>query len=390
MSWRQRKIPLSIYRGGTSRALFFHKKDIPVDPVLRDKVLKRAMGTPDPDQIDGLGSGVSTRSKVAIISKSNNPGVDIEYTFAQIGIADDTVDYDANCGNISSAVGPFSIDEGLVSTFLPGKTINGGINTQLVRIFNTGTQKMIYSHVPINSEGIVQFEGDFKVDGVPGNGAPILIDWKDTVGASRNLGPLPTGNPINFINVQGVDIPATICDVGNIAVFAKASDFGLTGSESRQEIDNNLDIDRMLRIFRSKAAELVGMTDDWKKVVDETPFTPFIVLLSSVSESTPEMDIQARLILKNHCHPSLAASGAICIAACSRIPGTVLNNMISKESLLKDHIKISHLKGSLTVWVETGESQTSKNTHFEVLAIGRTARKILDGYVYIPETVWES
>lgn len=381
--WRQRKIPLAIYRGGTSRALFFHEKDVPSSPKIRDNVLKRAMGTPDPDQIDGLGSGVSTRSKVAIISASKRPGIDVDYTFAQIGIADDTVDYSANCGNISSAVGPFSIDEGLIKKFRPGKSF-GDVKTQLVKIFNTGTQKTMYSHVPVNENGLVEFEGSFQVDGVPGTGAPILVDWKDTVGASRDKGVTPTGRPVDIINVQGVDIEATICDVGNIAVFAKASDFGLTGNESRSEIDNNVEVDLKLRIFRSKAAELVGITDNWESLVDEVPFTPFIVLLSPPKESD---DIQARLILKNHCHPSLAGSGAICIAACSRVPGSVLNTILPKESLAKDSISISHLKGAITVWIQSTASEN--DVSFEILAIPRTARKILDGFVYIPESAWE-
>lgn len=391
MSFRQRKLPVSIYRGGTSRALFFHEKDIPSSGTVRDQVLLRAMGSPHNAQIDGLGGAVSPTSKVAIIKKSTTPGVDIDYTFAQVGISESSVDYSANCGNISSAVGPFAIDEGLVEKFRPGKSIQNHLKTQLVTIYNTGTKKYIYSHVPITEEGLFHFEGSFKVDGVPGTGAPILIDWKETIGASRNKGILPTGNAIDSINVSGQNIDATICDVGNIAVFAKAADFGISGSETSLEIDSNIELDIKLREFRSKAAELVGMTNNWKSLIKETPFTPFIVLLS---KSDSGFDIQARLILKNHCHPSLAGSGAICIAACSRVSGSVLNKMLPIKALSKSIITIEHLKGNIPVWVELKNPNlhsktTPTNISFDVLAIGRTARKILDGYVYVPESTFE-
>lgn len=396
-SWRQTRVPMSILRGGTSRGIFFHEKDIPKPGPLRDQFLKRVMGTPDPSQIDGLGGSHTVTSKVAIIKRSERPNVDVDYTFAQVGTADDTVIYDANCGNVSSAVGPFAIDEGLVKEYRKGREAMG-VSTQLVHIFNTGTQKMMYEHVPVEFPGQTQFEGDFKIAGVPGTGAPILIDWKETIGAKFNKGVLPTGNAIDQVNIQGQDIPVTICDVANFCVFVKASDLGLKGNETKQEIDGGSikGLDSKLRELRSKVAEKVGLTDDWHKLVNETPFTPFIVIVSQPEQSADVADIQARLILRNKCHPTLAGSGTICTGACSQIPGSIVNQVLQESNKTQPpssstplELRISHPKGVIPVWVDVKLGNKASDTTYEVLAISRTARRILDGYVYVPKSVWD-
>lgn len=420
MSWHQTRIPISILRGGTSRGVFFHEKDIPKPGALRDRVLKRVMGTPDSSQIDGLGGAHTVTSKIAIVKQSARADADVDYTFAQVGTGDDTIEYKANCGNVSAAVGPFAIDEGLVKKFVAGLPVDGGIGgpTQLVRIFNTGTQKLMYEHVPIVVEGQSKFAGEFEIAGVPGSGAPVLIDWKETVGAGVNRGLLPTGNAIDVINVQGKDVRVTICDVANLSVFVKASDLGIRGDESKAEIDGNAELGQKLRELRSKTSQKLGLVDDWRSLVDTTPFTPFIILVSE-PPSGSNADLQARMVLRNSCHPTLAGSGTICTGACSQIPGSIVNEVLlsgsspnssrtssdaktgqplrgPSDGSSADHsdkmddkkIHILHPKGLIPVHVDAQVEKSPGETSFNVLAISRTFRRILDGYVYVPHDVW--
>lgn len=392
MSYRQRKIALTILRGGTSKGVYLHEKNIPPSGHLRDAVLKRIMGTPDPLQLDGLGGSNIVTSKVAIIKKSTIPNIDVDYTFAQAGTKGDTIEYDANCGNISSGVGPFAIDEGLIETFREGKSIDKNVRTQEVRIYNTGTKKTIISHVPIDYAGGTTksvFHGDYSISGVPGTGAPILIDWKETAGANQGRGLLPTGNAIDIVNIRGKDICITICDIGNICVFVNSKDVPvLNGSESPQDFDNSKDAVEFLAELKGKACQKFGLTEDWKKCAEKTMFVPFIGILSPPKDN--HNDIASRLILMDRCHTSYAGTGAVCTAACSRIPGTVVNKLLSENSLNKDVLKIEHPSGVMPVLVKVDKkSEANATPLFEVLAFVRTARRIMDGSVYIPEEVWK-
>ena len=177
-------VPVAFYRGGTSKALFFHEHVLPAPGIQRDRFLKRVMGSPDPLQLDGMGGSKAVTSKIAIIKKSDRKGVDIDYTFCQVGIADNTISYGGNCGNISAAVGPFAIDEGLVE-FRTGNSIEHGIKTQEVRIYNTGTKKVISAQVPVDESGSFEPEGFQKIAGVPGTASPILMDYRSVGLLSR-------------------------------------------------------------------------------------------------------------------------------------------------------------------------------------------------------------
>lgn len=170
-------VPVAVYRGGTSKALFFHEDALPEPGPERDSLLRRVMGSPDPLQIDGMGGSRAVTSKIAIINKSRREGVDVDYTFVQIGIADGSISSGGNCGNISAAVGPFAIDEGLVE-FRPGASRDPAVRAQEVRIYNTGTQKDIIAHVPINESGMFKPDGDYEIAGVPGSASSILMDYR--------------------------------------------------------------------------------------------------------------------------------------------------------------------------------------------------------------------
>lgn len=173
-------VPFTYIRGGTSKALFFHEKDVPAPGPKRDAFLRRVMGSPDPLQIDGMGGSHIVTSKIAIIRPSDRDDADVDYTFAQVGIENNTVGYTGNCGNISAGVGPFAIDEGLVKEKRPGVSPDPDVRTQLVRIYNTGTKKVLVSHVPLDPKtGLSLESGNFAIDGVPGTAAPILMDYSN-------------------------------------------------------------------------------------------------------------------------------------------------------------------------------------------------------------------
>lgn len=171
-------LPVAYYRGGTSKALFFHENVLPSPGTERDEVLKRAMASPDPLQIDGMGGAKAVTSKIAIIKKSARDDADVDYTFVQVGTKEDNISYGGNCGNISAAVGPFAIDEGLVS-YRPGISIDATLKSQEIRIYNTGTKKVILSHVPIDENGAFIHSGNEEISGVPGTGSPILMDYRN-------------------------------------------------------------------------------------------------------------------------------------------------------------------------------------------------------------------
>ncbi|OKL63947.1 hypothetical protein UA08_00679 [Talaromyces atroroseus] len=377
-------IPTAFYRGGTSKALFFHEDVLPAPGPARDRLLKRVMGSPDPLQLDGMGGSKAVTSKIAIVKKSSRENIDVDYTFAQVGIADDTIFYGGNCGNISAAVGPFAIEEGLVE-FRPGVSLDPQTRSQEVRIYNTGTEKTIVAHVTIDESGLFVSDGTQEIAGVPGQGSPILMDYRSSTGATLSKGILPSGKPTDTVKVGGRDIEVSICDVANPCVFVNASDFDITGHESAAELTANSTWKANCRELRGKVAQLLGLIDDWEKWDAISPFAPLPIFV------TPPQDpsighISARLFLDKMCHESMAGTGAICAAACSRVPGTVVNKVIGDAAAL-DILNIIHPIGVMSVYVQTEATRDSDGLPtFRTLSFVRTARRIMDGKVYVPKS----
>src|SRR5436189_6031696 len=237
----QARVRAVYMRGGTSRCLVFHESDLPAAGPERDRILRTALGSPDPygRQLDGLGGGISSLSKACIIGPPSHPGADVDYTFAQVDVKRPVVDYKGNCGNCSSAVGPFAIDERLVKA-VEGET--------LVRIHNTNTRKLIVAHVPV-TDGEAAVEGDFELAGVPGRGARIALDFLDPGGAVTGR-LLPTGHARDV--VDGVE--ASLVDATNPIVFVRARDLGLTGAESPAAVDADRGVSERLEKIRTAAA----------------------------------------------------------------------------------------------------------------------------------------
>jgi 2-methylaconitate isomerase len=370
-----------LMRGGTSKALFFHVQDVPPPGPRRDSFLLRAMGTPDVLQIDGMGGSRLVTSKVAIIGRSARADADIDYTFAQIDVDRRFVGYEGNCGNISSAVAPFAIDEGLVDTLAPQTT---------VRIFNTNTQKILVASVHV-AGGKARVLGDCVIPGVPGSGSEILMEYAGTVGAKTGK-LLPTGNVIDPITLEdGRVVEVTIGDAGNPCVFFEASALGLTGSELPAAISGDLALIETITELQGKAGALIGLYAHWREhhvlglpvAIMVAPANDFVDVNGELQASAL-MDARERFVFLGKCHDSMAGTGAMCSAAVSRVRGSVLNRVLRAETLQTDALRIGHPLGIMHTKVVVAADAAAPQLHFDTLSFPRTARRLMQGEVLVP------
>jgi 2-methylaconitate cis-trans-isomerase PrpF len=378
----QDTLRLVVARGGTSKGLYFHAQDIPPAGPERDGLLCRLMGSPDLNQIDGLGGAKPVTSKLAIIGPSARDDADVEYTFGQVQLDELKVDYTGNCGNISSGVGPFAIDEGLVTPTAPSTT---------VRIHNTNTDKILIADVPVIA-GRAAVQGDASIAGVPGTGAPIRMDWKGTVGSATGR-LLPTGRPVNDIQLEsGRTVTVSIVDAGNITCWIAASDVGLTGSEQAGEIEKNKDVMTSLFEIRAKAAALAGLVDDWTEANSPNRALPLTGAVAAPGDYTAAdgndiasatMDLRVRLIFLDRLHPTIAGTGSIGLTAASRVPGSVVEQAGTAKTGC-GALRIGHPGGVMTTYVETGPNDRDAVPTFTKLTMIRTARRLMSGLAYVP------
>lgn len=376
----QSEVRCVLMRGGTSKALFFHEADVPPPGPARDRLLKRAMGTPDVLQIDGLGGSRLVTSKVAIIARSARPDADVDYTFAQVDVDRDTVSYDANCGNISSAVAPFAIDEGLVAATEPVTT---------VRIFNTNTGKLLVSRVQVRG-GKARVHGDCVVPGVPGSGAEILMDYTDTVGA-RTGTLLPTGHVVDTVVLcDGRRIEVSVVDAANPCVFIAASSLGLSGSELPDAITADRALIETLGEIQVQIGQHIGLYADGSQV--HLPGLPLAVLVAppadfadvyGATQPAQSMDLRARLVFLGQCHDSMAGTGSMCMAAASRVPGSLVHQAVGARAGT-DTLRIGHPLGVMAVKVVAQAAADPAHITFSALGLTRTARRLMAGTVYVP------
>lgn len=361
------RIPCIIIRGGTSKGVFFHDKDLPADPGERDLVILSAFGSPDPRQIDGIGGADSLTSKMAIIKPSVRDGADIDYTFGQVSIDDASINYSLNCGNISTGAAIFAVDEGLVKAEEPITT---------VRIFNTNTEKFISARVRVK-DGKAATTGDFSIDGVPGRGSMIELTFLNTSGTiTGEL--LPTKNVVDNLSLsKGRKVDVSVVDAGNLYVFIMAEDIGLKGDEFPREIEENKEV---MEIFK----EILDIST--KRVNEKMPTTKKIkiqklALVSGCSGlNNKGIDFVSRIISSNgKAHKAYAVTGAISAGSAAFIEGSVVNRVLSK--MPEKEIRIGHPQGVIDIEIER---KLYEERLLPVSAtIKRTARRIMDGYVYI-------
>ncbi|HEU4895621.1 MAG TPA: 4-oxalomesaconate tautomerase [Acidimicrobiia bacterium] len=338
-----------IMRGGTSKGAFFVETDLPTDVSERDQLLMRIMGTPDPRQIDGLGGAHPLTSKVAIASISDDDDVDIEYLFLQIGVEEAFVTDRQNCGNLLSAIGPFAVERGLV-------TVPDGEASIRIRMRNTGGVAL--SHFQVG-DGKPVYDGDTVVSGVPGTAGAIAIDFLDIAGGTTGA-LLPTGNTVD--EVEGIEV--TMVDNGMPVVVMLASDLGKTGHESCADLEADPGLRERLEQVRLASGVLMGLGD----VTDAT-----IPKLTMVAPPGAGGDVSTRTFIPHRCHDAIGVLGAVSVATACLLPGTPAHRVAEIDSPV---ITLEHPTGTFDARVEMEGDEVRR------AGIVRTARKIMDGFVY--------
>jgi 2-methylaconitate cis-trans-isomerase PrpF len=380
-----RKIPCVIQRGGTSKGVYLHEKDLPNDPDIRQKAILAIFGSPDIRQIDGLGGADPLTSKCAIIGPSERDDADVNYTMAQVGIADPLIDFGGNCGNISSGVGPFAIDEGLISAKEP---------ETLVRIYNTNTKKILKAYVSTR-DGKSLYIGDYSIDGVPGTGSKILLDYSGTGGTLTGK-LLPTGNPVDIISVPGIgDIEVSVVDAGNPTCFLLPEVLGFLGIEGPQDPKVIQDLDN-IELIRGSVARLIGLAEDAENARIQSPTRPMIAFVSPPAEytsftdnahiATNEIDFISRLFFMQTMHKTYPGTGTVCTGVAAMIENTIVNRVCSKKPGEDKIIRIGHPSGIISLEVEV--ENKSSGPELRLAAFGRTSRRIMEGNVYVRESLF--
>ncbi len=373
-------LPAVFMRGGTSRAVMFHRRDLP-DKAMWDPIFLAAIGSPDPNgrQLNGMGGGISSLSKICILAPSDRADADVDYTFAQVQIREAAVDYRGNCGNMSSAVGPFAVDEGLVRP-------NG--ETAVVRIFNTNTSKIIRSTFSL-VDGRAATDGDLAIPGVAGTGAPVRLDFLSP-GGSMTGRLLPTGNVVDWLEVPGVgSIEVSLVDAAKPCVLVRAADIGLSGTELPDALDANLAVLAKLENVRRAAAVAMGLAETEQQAGQSRaiPAVGFIAppmdapTLSGETIQADQVDLTARFISNGQPHRALPVTSSLCIAVAARITGTVVNQALRSE--LAGSIRIGMPSGILTVGSDVSRNRSGAWT-VDSGAFYRTARRLFDGRIYVP------
>jgi len=355
----QRAIAASLMRGGTSKGLYILKDDLPTDIARRDAVLLAAMGSPDARQIDGVGGAHPLTSKIAVVSKSGRPDADVDYLFLQIFPDKAIVTDQQNCGNILAGIGPFAIERGLVAA-------SGDITE--VRIFMVNTASLAVASVETPG-GVVNYDGEARIDGVPGSHAPVMLDFLDVAGSSCGA-LLPTGHAVD--EIYGVKV--TLIDNGMPVVVMQASDFGLNGTESPEEIEANAAVKARVEAIRLRAGPMMNLGDVAAKSV------PKMTLISPARNGG---DISTRTFIPHRVHEAIGVLGAVSVATALALKGSVAGGAgISGAKTFE----IEHPTGFFSVEMEIeGKGEGLKVTRSALL---RTARLLMRGEVLVPARLW--
>lgn len=371
----QRAVTAALIRGGTSKGAFFRREDMPSDESSWDRLLLESFGSPDPSQVDGVGGGISTASKVMIVSESDEPAVDLDYEFAQVAVTQPVVDWGGNCGNMTFGVGPFGLEAGLVTRSGPEASL-------VLRNVNTGA--VVEQTVPLDDDGKPEYVGDFVVHGTPRPGARIRSTFREP-GGSETGELFPTGNRIETLDIEGVGpTEVSILDVSNPVVFVHASDFGVDGRELPAEINADDVLLEQLEQVRSHVCAVLGIVDDPSDATSKSPGLPKIAFVgdrqsyTTVGGDTVEkadLDVLARTMSLQKAHHAYAVTGGMCTAAAALLEGTLPNQYA--RSPVDGPVALGHPKGIMEIGVEIDDDSTVVHTW-----VDRTARLLMDGSLY--------
>jgi probable AcnD-accessory protein PrpF len=383
---RQIQIPAFYMRGGTSKGVFFLPDDLPKDPVQRDAILMRVMGSPDPygQQIDGMGAATSSTSKVVLVSKSSRPDCDVDYRFGQVSINKPVVDWHGNCGNLTSAVGPFAIHRGLVTPPQNGIAV--------IKIWQANISKKIIAYVPVENGEVIE-TGDFELDGVTFPSAEIGVEFLDPGSdddEDSGAALFPTGNSIDILTVPGFGpIEATMINAGNPAIMIDACHLGLTGTELQGDMNSNRELLARCEAIRAHGTVAMGMA---KTVEEATEFVQHVPKLAFFAKPAPykssggrevragDIDILARIISMGKLHHAMTGTGAVGIAAAAAIPNTVLSKLLDGA---KSELRFGHPSGTLRVGAAA--EKTASGWAVTKVKMSRSARRMMIGHVLIPD-----
>lgn len=369
----------TIMRGGSSKGIFLMENDLPQDPKTRDKVILSIFGSPDPRQINGLGGAEMLTSKLALISAPTRSDADVDFVFGQVEIEKPVIHYDGLCGNISSAVGPYAIEEGLVKATEP---------ITKVRIHSRNTNQVFVAEVPVK-DGHPIIEGNYSMAGVPGTGAEIKIDMKGTIG-SRTGKFMPTGHPVDIVEVEGFGpLEMTLLDVVNPCIFVRAKDIGKRGDEVPADVNDDQNFVSLIERIRTAAVARMNISN-W---MPSAPI-PFVVFVSDPKdyvnhlsrEIVPgaDVDFLARMMMLGKMHQTYAGSVTCVTGAAAVLPGSVVNE-VARLTPGQAVVRMGHPGGVIPV--EAAVTKAGGEYVLQRIVYGRTARRLMDGYVYVPNSI---
>ena len=368
-------IPAIFMRGGSSKGVFFHARDLPADRAKLDAIFLAVLGSPDPygRQLDGMGGGISSLSKAVIIGPPTHPDADVDYLFAQVAVDKPVVDWSSNCGNLSSAVGPFAVDEGLV------RVADG---EALVRIHQVNTKRIIHARFPVLG-GKAVTAGDFSMAGVSGSGARIRLDFLAPGGGATG-GLLPTGNAQDTLHHEGRAYAVSLVDAANACAFFDARDLGMTGTESPDAIEADPARMAVLDALRRKAGVMMGLAETPEKIGLALPKIAVVAspaayrALDGAAFATDTHDIAARMISMERAHRAVPLTGAMCLGVASRIQGSVPHQLAGPPARA-DETRVANPSGILSVGAEVRE--TAAGWQAESAVVYRSARRLMQGAV---------
>lgn len=362
---RQIGIPCTVMRGGTSKGLYFLASDLPADPAIRDAVLLAAMGSPDARQIDGMGGAHPLTSKVAIVSKSQRTDADVDYLFLQVTPDSRQVSDSQPCGNLLAGVGPFAIEKGLVE---------GGRETTDVRVFMVNTQAIAIVRVE-TPDGEVEYQGEARIDGVPGTAAPVMTDFLDVAGS--NCGALlPTGNARDTFE----DVAVTCIDNGMPVMLIRAADLGMTGYETPAVLEADAALKQKVEAIRLAAGPAMNLGDVTKKTV------PKMTLIAAPRSGGA---VSTRTFIPHRVHEAIGVLGAVSVATACVLKGSVAEGVAQLGGFTGSggaQLEIEHPTGFFTVDMEV--EPAAGGVRVRRSALLRTARKLMEGQVFVPAAVW--
>jgi 2-methylaconitate cis-trans-isomerase PrpF len=370
-------IPAVFMRGGSSKGVFFHAKHLPADRARQDPIFLAVLGSPDPyqRQLDGMGGGVSSLSKAVIVGPPTHPDADVDYTFAQVAVDRPLVDWSSNCGNLSSAIGPFAVDEGLV---------RASDGEALVRIHQVNTRRIIHARFPVRG-GRAAVAGDFAMAGVAGTGARIRLDFLAPGGGATGA-LLPTGNVVDTLAHDGRRYRATLIDAANACVFLDARECGLTGTEHPDAIEADPALMARLDALRRIAALRMGLCATPEAAPLAIPKVAVVAppaayrALDGAQHAAASHDIAVRMISMERAHRAVPLTGAMALGVACRIAGSVPQAMAA--AIARDEVRVANPSGILSVGAEVSRRETGWFADSAV--VFRTARRLMQGAVAVP------